>query len=518
MYEPFTSSGFGAGLNLRDKSDAVNEAEAIDALNVVFTERGAVQNRHGYDELNGSAMTNRAASLAPHYESDGTKQLLAGCGTRLEAVATAGTIVASATGLTDGIWDFTRFGGPTAEVSYAGNGKNDARKWDGSAWSSVAAIGKPRYLEVMAVDLGNRMVIGGFDSGANGPGGATVNVSRVHFSDPGAPETWTANNYVDLTPGDGEKVQGILAWREFVFVFKETKFFRFHSPSEGPDGTPVFNYTTFDTGIGLASPRALCADERGVYFLHTDGVYMTAGGEPRRVSTQLDPLFIGGTSDYFLGGELLHSQITNSAMGVHEDRVYLGYTSTGTANDYTLVYDPTYQWWTLWNTPAAAFTSFKISSQAELVFAGSTGDNDIYRVNSTLTSDNGTAITTRWRSGWFDYEAPEVKTIRESKVWGLGKVDMAISADYAIGTGTPVALDFTTAATPKWQAGNWQNSTWADGTANRLEARLRRHTTKGAVFSVSFSSARLDQNWAVHRLTHNLRDIRIPSVRKGSVS
>jgi hypothetical protein len=46
----------------------------------------------------------------------------------------------------------------------------------------------------------------------------------------------------------------VIAWSRYLFVFKESKFFRFYGTSTGAGGTPVFNYETVDTGIGLAAP------------------------------------------------------------------------------------------------------------------------------------------------------------------------------------------------------------------------------------------------------------------------
>src|SRR5687768_7319976 len=114
-YDVLATRGFAGGLNLRDKADAVQEDEAIDLLNVTFTERGGVRQRDGYAAFTSSALTNEIDSLAPHYETDGTKQLLVGSGTRLEALTSGGTVIASATGLTSGPWTFARFGGPNTE-------------------------------------------------------------------------------------------------------------------------------------------------------------------------------------------------------------------------------------------------------------------------------------------------------------------------------------------------------------------------------------------------------------------
>src|SRR5687768_10053534 len=208
---------FGAGLNLRDKPDAVDPSECIDTLNTVFTERGAVKQRDGYDNLT-SSLTNAPKSLEPFYRTGAANQLVAGCGTRLEALSTAGAVVASQTGLTDGIWDFARFGAPNTERVYAGNANDLLYIWNGSAWASVASSPKAGALAVMAVDAGNRLVAGRFDGTAGGPtaGAGTSSPSHVYFSDAGDPQTWGTNNYVQLTPGDGEKVQAVVAWREFT--------------------------------------------------------------------------------------------------------------------------------------------------------------------------------------------------------------------------------------------------------------------------------------------------------------
>ena len=47
------------------------------------------------------------------------------------------------------------------------------------------------------------------------------------------------------------------------------------------------------------------------------------------------------------------------------------------------------------------------------------------------TDDDGTAITSRWRSGWFDYNNPNVKTIHETKLWGTGGMTAKFSKDFA---------------------------------------------------------------------------------------
>src|SRR6185436_12402945 len=98
-YQPFAFADFSGGVNLRDKADTVGDKEAVDLLNVTFTERGAIRQRDGYADLTTADLTNRVDSLAPFYTTGGLKHLIAGCGTRLEAINNVGAIVASKTGL-----------------------------------------------------------------------------------------------------------------------------------------------------------------------------------------------------------------------------------------------------------------------------------------------------------------------------------------------------------------------------------------------------------------------------------
>ena len=80
---------------------------------------------------------------------------------------------------------------------------------------------------------------------------------------------------------------------------------------------------------------------------------------------------------------------------------------------------------------ASAVISFRRGNQPELHFGFSSGNNEVGYVTAGQTDDDGTAITSRWRSGWFDYNNPNVKTIRETKLWGTGGMTAKFSKDFA---------------------------------------------------------------------------------------
>jgi hypothetical protein len=98
----------------------------------------------------------------------------------------------------------------------------------------------------------------------------------------------------------------------------------------------------------------------GVYFLSRKGVYRTQGQEPQLLSDLIDPIFQTNLPLPIFyanqGGVAINPQyLTNCAMTWHDERIYLAFTGTAsTTNNRLLVYDPRYEWWSIWDIPAAA--------------------------------------------------------------------------------------------------------------------------------------------------------------------
>ena len=506
--------GFALGLDLRDQVDIVNPAAAIDLLNVTFTERGGVRQRDGYGTFTASEGTNRYDSLLPYYTSSGTRQLVVGAGNRLEALSTAGAVVASSTSPTASPHFFTRFGGPGNEVVYAANGTDSVRQWNGSAWSTpswVTTTPTGRFLAVTPWD--NRLV-----NARRGGSTAGDNVSTVRFSTADSPLTFGANDYVDVTPGDGEQIMGMVSWRDFLFVFKESRFFVFYTTSVDSAGEPVFEYRTVDTGVGLCASRALVAGTDGVYFLSRNGVYRTTGGEPELISGALDPLFSGETSDFYRAGALNHSALTQPAMCWHQERLFLSVPlRSATTNSHVLVWDRQFKWWSLWDFPAAALGSFRVGAQPELVFALASGDKHVVRHSRSYTDDDGTAIQSRWASGWFDYKlGDQVKKVRQAKAWGKGVVAIGYGNDFVTSGGSST-VDFSSGldtwgdgtGTDTWGDGTGTD-TWGDGQAVAPKM-VRGIAVQGTVFNVALSSVS-GAPWTAYRLAAQLSARRAPGV------
>lgn len=512
---PVAHPGFSGGLNLRDQPDVVDASQAVDLLNVTFTDRGAVRQRDGYAAFTAGAGANRYDSLAPFYTSAGTRQLVAGAGNRLEALDTAGAVVASTTSPTASPHYFARFGGPAAEVMYVSNGTDQLRQWNGTAWSTPAWTGNSPTGRFVAVTPWDNRLVNARKTGTT----AAANPSTVLFSDvaeTGAPLNWPANNYVQVTPGDGEPITGLAVWRDYLFVFKESKFFVFYGTATAADGTPEFQYRPVEAGVGLVAPGAVCVGPEGVYFLDRRGVFRTSGGQPEAVSDLVAPLFSGETSDFYLGGALNQAQLSACRMCWHDEQVYLSFpVGSDSACSRVLVFDPAYKWWSLWGLPAAALASFRGGDQPKLVFAASSGANHVMRMDSQYSTDAGASISSRWMSGWFDFGDTGIKSVRELKVWGKGKAVIGTAQDYRV-SGVGKVVDFAQ-GTDVWGTGSdgqtWGSGspqTWGSGQA--LTPQLVRGVARrGTTFALTVTSTN-GERWMVLRVAAHLRSRRTPSM------
>ena len=531
-YSAVAAAPFSGGLNLRDSYEVMQPTQAYDLLNVTFDERGGVAQRNGFSAFapkSGSPLVigeanTRFDSMAPFYTTGGTKQLVCGAGSRLEVYATTGAEATTArtTGVTASPHYFARFGGPTSQVIFAANGTDTLQRWDGANWSNTGYTGftpDGRFLTVTPWD--NRLVNAYFANSVAGD-----NPSTVRFSNPSVPTTFETDNWVDLNPGDGEKIMGVAAFDNYVLVFKETRFFVFYGTTITADGDPEFNYRAVEAGKGLAAPGALCVGPDGVYFLAQDGVYRTNGGYPQLVSELLNPLFVGAAPDLYSGNTIGFGNIEKARMLYHNQQVYLAVpTGASSFNNRLFVFDPRDNWWTVWDIEASALASFKIGSSPDLVFSYADGYKRIGRLQDGLGSDaakSATASTTIYsfvKTAFNDFGSAVHKSVRESKVWGSGNVRFALNDDF----GSSVSIKEVTLASQfdKWSDGTGSD-TWGDGTGSDTWGRpvankpvLVRQAVRGAYVGMEiYSSSASPGAWRVSRVIHHLREQRIPSVTR----
>lgn len=313
----------------------------------------------------------------------------------------------------------------------------------GGSVANASTTTYPYFCET--VPLSNRLAIAYFTGAADAPGGANGSPSTVFFSDAGAPETFTSTNYVHLAPGDGEVITGMCAYRDFLLVFKETKFFVFYGESTDETGGPVFNYRTVKIPVGrvVATDGATyptinryrcAAGQKGVYFATTKGIYVTDGGLPVSVSDE----DLGGLFDY----DATYAYSTPIELSHHvaaaNGRVFVGALST-------LVYDEVGGYWLKWSTPAQAcdagvgtsrYTYACIAGVLYRYDRGS-GSDDYAEANSNLNP--------YYYTGMQQLSPPGTEgVLREVALSGSGSVSVRVDADGTTGTSATATMSSST--------------------------------------------------------------------------
>jgi hypothetical protein len=447
MLTPYPQVEFG-GLDLRAAPDS---SACIDMLNVELDRPGAVRARDGFDNFTSVAEGARITNLAPFYSTDGD-QLLVAVNETDEAVAytTAGAVSSSqALAATTGVPSLVRWGttgtGGDSIIVLPGNGA--ASYIYNGAWSAItwsAYDGDEFPLGAISPN-DNRLALSG---STNEPG-------AVFFSNPGDFDTVVATNFVYLHPGDGHNISALANWGELLFAFKPHKFFVFYGNSTDTAGNPVFNYRAVNTGVGAVGSRAVATGRDALYFVSRRGVYRTRGGEPELVSAALDPLFTGqGISSFCQVSAINQAQVSLINCYFVNERLYVGVpTGSNTYCDKTLVFDPRTDQWMVWDVPMGGISSFRIGDAEDLVFSYATGSNHIgrFRSSSPYTDDDGTAIVSRYRSGFSDYGSPYEKSVDATQLWGVGTPNFRWSADFgSLDTAQAVTLGTSPAIASGW--------------------------------------------------------------------
>jgi hypothetical protein len=382
-----------------------------------------------------------SVKITVYYQPLANVAVAGAAGSRLDVIDTSGAVAATVATAADTLSTYAAFGSPSTSATYIANSGTTIRKLVASTFSTPAGMPVAKYVALQTPD--NRLVaanIGTIPTGA----ASTASTSLVHFSGAGTPETWGANDYVYLTPGDNEDIQGIAASGDKVFVFKSTKFFVFWGNSTAGTGSSVFNFHTY-VGNGMAAPLAVASAPNGVYFLDRRGIYFTNGGPAVRVSDAVAQIFTGGLNDSFTSSRINPSAFAQISMCWYSDRLYVGVPlGSTTTNSHTLVLDPQTGSWTLWDVPMGGMAA-TAAQPSTLLFTYGQGSNDVgrYIYRGAYTDDAGTAITSRYRTSFFDLGTPDVeKRVRSMSFVGTGSVGVkaAVNDSATLGTSTTVAL------------------------------------------------------------------------------
>lgn len=310
---PFTQiRNFNNGLNTEPSNFLMPDTQVTESLNVHFDEIGSVTRRLGIATIGNQISAGQSIlGLYNFISSDSTKnQLLSvvsGGGTNTVYYLNGATWSSTLTGDTVNLKTrFTTFLDRVIRV----NGTDAIKCWSGTgAWETVgspinpntASIGK--FIEV----FGSRVYIAGNSSFPD----------RLYYSSlpSGNAISWSATNYIDINPNDGDNITALKRYASQLLIFKTNYLYRWNGSAVEPEPT---------IHIGTTSQESVVEGKGGIYFFHPKGIFVYAGGYPREISRPIDSWIssvssanyddVAAVSDrdhvYFFVGDVTRNSIT----------------------------------------------------------------------------------------------------------------------------------------------------------------------------------------------------------------
>lgn len=205
-------------------------------------------------------------------------------------------------------------------ASSGGNWSYDGTSW---TWTVIPAIPQGETATIYR----NRLLVG---AGI----GSLTNTSRLWISNDndGTKWDWTANPWVEIDPGNGEKLTALIGMANDVLIFKEHSTYRFGWSTDPAQ----FEQSKISGTIGC--PNASCVttyDNNNVYLMHGDAVYELYNYSFTKISEKLR---LKQTLDATLRASELFG------LTIFRDRLFVRYYA------YIYVYNIKTQAWCQWIT------------------------------------------------------------------------------------------------------------------------------------------------------------------------
>ncbi len=434
------------GLNLRRPIGQLQAGECFQAGNVWVPNPGRLALRHidgsvGAPNQLYAVVDHQVEAMAVHDNGAGSKRLIFAGGDLGGGVSDEATMIDSSGTKLDGD-SMTKRSGVTASIASIGlpaGPKSYITQGQGvteatadtlvpAVWTGSAGVEDVRFLAAWE----NRMVGAHYFST-----GGDNNPSSIRFSDPADPNTWPANNFEQLGPGDGDSISGLVAWREYLYAFKQHKIYVFYGVSTDELGNPRFEFEPIDTGVGCAGHGACVAGRAGVYFLGEDGVYVIAGlNTPVRISDDIGPLFTSEFDATQTPG-LWFDKIDDdesSLVRFLEWEGHLFMTNGAPAGKVATVwvYNLERGCWYPWGASANCLGNWAINGDVDYLLYGFS-----HRVDKTEPmspnlpdADDGFGASERGTTGPFvEYGGGRHRVLRDMKVYGRGNITVEVYAD-----------------------------------------------------------------------------------------
>lgn len=334
-------------------------------------------------------------------------------------------------------------------------------RWSpGGGWSAVSPanlhtmMGGDRGGGALVIFKERLFIIPGLDK--------AFNPSRLIFSDAGLPETYTTTTqFIDIHPGDGQKLIDAVSHDDNLMLFKEDSTFVM-SYSSRPADAEILN---INTTIGATIRHCVVTYENSLFVYHEGKVYEIVNYDFQQINTKV-PFVYDATAPDTRREEVFMSIMGDRLIVRYYNRIYVFGLKTRT--------------WSRWESedeqlhnfgPIVAIPANVTADINNLFYAGSglIGNDKVYLIKDGFSSDDrevsdGVNKTIYASIQTKNYDLANPYQYKKLYWWGA---DVGANTD-VVGTVTPIAFGFI----PQWETlvirswGSLVTVTWGDFNTN----------------------------------------------------
>lgn len=285
--QPLRLGPFVGGLNTQSDPTAIADSELVDCINFELDIDGSLISRPAIQTTidNSGTWTERIVLLgvgvfsSGNYiigsNSDGIFQFSAGSWSTITTTMEASSMV-----------QYNNF----VYFLSVPDATDSLGKWD--PVGGFAAVSPANLHTMMGADRGGGSLRIFKERLFIVPGNDKVNnQSRLIFSDPGLPETYsTTTQFADINPGDGQSLIDLLVYDDNLLLFKEDSTY-IMSYTSRPSDAEILN---INTTIGATQRRCIVPFENSVFVYHEGDVYEMVNYDFKAINTKVPFLYDGG--------------------------------------------------------------------------------------------------------------------------------------------------------------------------------------------------------------------------------
>lgn len=264
VMQDFIQNSFSGGINTSKPPTLIGEDQAQDILNFEFTDEDHLTTRAGvFDWASGFTFPNRITSLH-YYENDaGYKSVIATSANQLYSAVGVAPPFSNITGVlslpNNTFWQWVNYAG----IAIGVNGNAPIKVTGGTA---ALLGGTPPNAKYIALWNDRVWLVSASDPNV------------IYGSALGDPEDWTTTGaagivVLDISKNDGDRITGIHAFKDSLFVFKRNKIFVI-SALDGtiPQDSGNLFVQLYASNIGCVSAYSIQTVLDDVLFLSDSGV------------------------------------------------------------------------------------------------------------------------------------------------------------------------------------------------------------------------------------------------------